>query len=79
MALLNQAGLVRDEYVMRTPNLGTPSDPFVYPTDPDQQKIMDTWLRNTIGKVRSPDAGVYIRMPNGNVIKASPADILQGR
>jgi hypothetical protein len=72
---LSQLGYVTNDYVMRTPNTGTQSDPFMIPTDPDQQKIMFTFLGSTIGKLQDPRAQVYIRMPNGTVSPFSPTQL----
>lgn len=72
---LSQLGYVTNDYVMRTPNTGTQSDPFTIPTDPDQQKIMFTFLGSTIGKLQDPRAQVYIRMPNGTVSPFSPTQL----
>jgi hypothetical protein len=72
---LTQLGYVTNDYVMRTPNTGTESDPFTIPTDPNQQKIMFTFLGSTIGKLQDPRAQVYIRMPNGTVSPFSPTQL----
>ncbi len=72
---LSQLGYVTNDYVMRTPNTGTQSDPFTIPTDPDQQRIMFTFLGSTIGKLQDPRAQVYIRMPNGTVSPFSPTQL----
>ncbi|MFM2187282.1 MAG: hypothetical protein RIR43_1854 [Pseudomonadota bacterium] len=72
---LSQLGYVTNDYVMRTPNTGTESDPFTIPSDPNQQKIMFTFLGSTIGKLQDPRAQVYIRMPNGTVSPFSPTQL----
>jgi hypothetical protein len=73
--VLTQLGYVSNDYVMRTPNTGTQSDPFTIPSDPNQQKIMFTFLGSTIGKLQDPRAQVYIRMPNGTVSPFSPTQL----
>ena len=73
--VLSQLGYVKNDYVMRTPNTGTQSDPFVIPTDPAQQKIMFTFLGSSLGKLQDPRAQVYIRMPNGTVSPFSPTQL----
>lgn len=74
---LTQLGFEGNDYVMRTPNTGTQNDPFSVPSDPNQQKILYTFLGSTIGKVQDPRALVYLRMPNGTVSPFTPTQ-LQG-
>lgn len=73
--VLTQLGYEGNDYVMRTPNTGTQSDPFVIPSDPAQQKIMFTFLGSTIGKLQDPRAQVYIKTPDGRVAPFSPTDL----
>jgi hypothetical protein len=75
--VLTQLGYEGKDYVMSTPNTGTQSDPFVIPTDPNEQKRMFNFLGSTIGKIQDPRATVYIRMPNGSVQSFNPTQ-LQG-
>ena len=74
--LLTQLGYVKNNYVMTTPNTGTQSDPFVVGSDPDAQKRMYTFLKGTVGTAQSPNATVYLKMPNGS-IQAFTADQLR--
>jgi hypothetical protein len=73
--VLTQLGYEKNDYVMRTPNTGTQSDPFVIPTDPNAQKTMYGFLSGSIGKVQDPQALVYLRMPNGRVDAFSPTQL----
>ena len=75
--LLTQLGYENKDYVMSTPSTGTQSDPFVVPTDPNEQKRMFNFLGSTIGKIQDPRATVYIRMPNGSIQSFNPTQ-LQG-
>lgn len=72
---LTQLGYEGNDYVMRTPNTGTQSDPFTIPKDPAQQKIMFTFLGSTIGKLQDPRATVYVRTPDGRVSPFSPTQL----
>lgn len=72
---LNALGLEKNDLVMKTPNTGTQTDPFVIPTDPETQQRMFTFLKGTVGRVQDPRATVYIRKPDGTVIGMSPADL----
>jgi len=72
---LTQLGFESNDYVMRTPNTGTQSDPFVIPKDPAQQKIAFTFLGSTIGKLQDPRATVYVRTPDGRVSPFSPTQL----
>jgi len=73
--VMTQLGYEKDNYVMRTPNTGTKSDPFVIPADPQEQQRMFTFLSSTIGKTQDPRAMVYVRKPNGETIQMSPSDL----
>ena len=73
--VLTQLGFEKNDYVMTTPNTGTQSDPFTIPSDPEAQKRMFNFLGSTIGKVQDPRATVYMRMPNGSIQSASPAQL----
>jgi hypothetical protein len=73
--VLTQLGYEKDDYVMRTPNTGTKNDPFVVPSDPDQQRTMFTFLGSTIGKTQDPRAMVHLRMPNGTVQQFNPTQL----
>ena len=73
--VMTQLGYEKDDYVMRTPNTGTKNDPFVIPSNPDQQRIMFTFLGSTIGKTQDPRAMVHLRMPNGTVQQFNPTQL----
>jgi hypothetical protein len=75
--VLTQLGYENNDYVMRTPNTGTQSDPFVVSADPQQQKMMYTFLGSTIGKLQDPRATVYLRLPNGRVDAFNPTQLRQ--
>lgn len=75
--VLTQLGYEGNDYVMRTPNTGTQSDPFVVSADPQQQKMMYTFLGSTIGKLQDPRATVYLRLPNGRVDAFNPTQLRQ--
>lgn len=72
---LTQLGYESNDYVMRTPNTGTQSDPFTIPKDPAQQRMMFTFLGSTIGKLQDPRATVYVRTPDGRVSPFSPTQL----
>lgn len=72
---LTQLGYEGNDYVMRTPNTGTQSDPFTIPKDPAQQRMMFTFLGSTIGKLQDPRATVYVRTPDGRVSPFSPTQL----
>lgn len=74
--VLTQLGYEKNDYVMSTPNTGTQSDPFVIPSDPEQQRRMFTFLGSTIGRVQDPRATVYLRMPNGSIQSANPTQLI---
>jgi hypothetical protein len=76
-SVMTQLGYESNDYVMSTPNTGTQSDPFVIPTDPNEQKRMFNFLGSTLGKIQDTRATVYIRMPNGSVQSFNPTQ-LQG-
>ena len=73
--VLTQLGYEKNDYVMRTPNTGTQTDPFVIPMDPDAQKVMFSFLGGSIGKVQDPRALVYVKMPNGRVDAFNPTQL----
>jgi hypothetical protein len=73
--VITQLGYEKNDYVMNTPSTGTQSDPFVIPTDPEQQKRMFTFLGSTIGKVQDPRATVYLRMPNNSIQAFNPTQL----
>ena len=75
--VLTQLGYEADDYVMRTPNTGTKSDPFVIPTDPKAQAQMFNFLGSTIGRIQNPSAAVYLKLPNGSIQVFNPGQ-LQG-
>jgi len=72
-----QLGYVKDNLVMDTPSIGTKNDPFVIPADPEGQKIMFTFLGSTIGKKASPNAQVFLKMPNGEMRAFNPSSLQQ--
>lgn len=73
--VLTQLGYETNDFVMRAPNTGTKSDPFVIPSDPNAQKTMYNFLGSSIGKVQDPQALVYLRMPNGRIDAFSPTQL----
>lgn len=73
--VLTQLGFVSDDMSMRVPSVGTQNDPFVVPTDPQEQQNMFRYLASTIGAVQDPRASVYIRMPNGRVDQFNPVQL----
>jgi hypothetical protein len=75
--VLTQLGYEGNDYVMRTPNTGTQSDPFIISADPQQQRMMYTFLGSTIGKLQDPRATVYLRLPNGRVDAFNPTQLRQ--
>lgn len=75
--VLTQLGYENGDYVMRTPNTGTKSDPFVIPTDPKAQTQMFNFLGSTIGRIQNPSATVYLKLPNGTTQAFNPGQ-LQG-
>lgn len=75
--VLTQLGYESGDYVMRTPNTGTKSDPFVIPTDPKAQSQMFNFLGSTIGRIQNPAATVYLKLPNGSTQAFNPSQ-LQG-
>jgi hypothetical protein len=75
--VLTQLGYENGDYVMRTPNTGTKSDPFVIPTDPKAQSQMFNFLGSTIGRIQNPSAAVYLKLPNGTIQAFNPGQ-LQG-
>lgn len=72
---LTQLGFEGNDYVMRTPNTGTKSDPFSISADPAEQKIMYNFLAGTVGKLQDPKAFVHLRMPNGQVQQFTPTQL----
>jgi hypothetical protein len=75
--VLTQLGYESGDYVMRTPNTGTKSDPFVIPADPKAQSQMFNFLGSTIGRIQNPSATVYLKLPNGSTQAFNPGQ-LQG-
>ena len=75
--VLTQLGYESGDYVMRTPNTGTKSDPFVIPADPKAQTQMFNFLGSTIGRIQNPSATVYLKLPNGTTQAFNPGQ-LQG-
>lgn len=73
--VLTQLGFVSDDMSMRVPSTGTQNDPFVVPTDPQEQQNMFKYLASTIGTIQDPRASVYIRMPNGRVDQFNPVQL----
>jgi len=75
--ILSQLGYVSDNLVMETPSIGTKNDPFVIPADPADQKSMFTFLGSSIGKKASPNAQVFLKLPNGEVRPFNPSALQQ--
>ena len=75
--ILSQLGYVSDNLVMETPSIGTKNDPFVIPADLADQKSMFTFLGSSIGKKASPNAQVYLKLPNGEVRAFNPSSLQQ--
>lgn len=73
--LLTQLGFEGNDYVMRTPNTGTKSDPFIIPTDPKAQSQMFNFLGGTIGRVQNPSATVYLKLPNNTIQAFNPGQL----
>jgi hypothetical protein len=73
--VLTQLGYEKNDYVMNTPSTGTQSDPFIIPTNPEQQKRMFNFLGSTIGKIQDPRATVYVRMPNNTIQAFNPTQL----
>jgi hypothetical protein len=73
--VLTQLGYEGSDYVMRTPNTGTQSDPFVIPTDPTAQKQMFNFLGNSLGKIQQPNATVYLKLPNNTIQAFNPGQL----
>ena len=70
---LPKLGLEKSDLVMRAPNLGTQTDPFVIPSDPEEQQRMINFLSGTVGRTQDPRALVFIRDPGGTVRSVSPS------
>ena len=75
--VLTQLGFVSDDISMKVPSTGTRNDPFVIPTDPQDQQRMFRYLASTIGTIQDPRASVFIQMPNGRIEQRSPVDLRQ--
>lgn len=73
--VLTQLGYESNDYVMRSPNTGTKSDPFIIPTDPTTQKQMFNFLGNSLGKLQQPNATVYLRLPNNTIQAFNPGQL----
>jgi len=73
--VLTQLGYENNDYVMRTPNTGTQSDPFAVPKDPADQRRMFVFLGSTIGKLQDPKATVYLQLPNGKIDAFNPTQL----
>ena len=70
-------GLESNDLVMKVPNTGTKIDPFLIPSDVEQQQRLFNFLGSTVGKLQDPRAQVYLRLPNGSVQSFNPTQ-LQG-
>jgi hypothetical protein len=73
--VITQLGYEKNDYVMNTPSTGTQSDPFIIPSNPEQQKRMFNFLGSTIGKIQDPRATVYLRMPNNTIQAFNPTQL----
>ena len=73
--VLTQLGYEGNDYVMRTPNTGTKSDPFVIPTDPASQKQMFNFLGSSLGRIQQPNATVYLKLPNNTIQAFNPGQL----
>ena len=72
-SVLTQAGVVSDDLIMDTPASGTQNDPFVYTDDPEDQKIMSTFLVSAVAKKAPPNASFYIKFPGAAAPQAYTA------
>ena len=72
-----QLGYVSDNLVMDTPSIGTKNDPFVYTSDPEQQRVMSTYLVSAIAQKAPANAQFYIQMPGKAPQAYTPAQIIQ--
>jgi hypothetical protein len=67
-AYATQLGIGDRNIVVSTPPTGTKNDPFVIPSDPQKQQQMLNYLKVQFGSVDDPEAKIYIRKPNGEVV-----------
>jgi hypothetical protein len=72
-----QLGFVKDNLVMDTPSTGTKNSPFVYTSDPEQQRVMSTYLVSAIARKAPANAQFYIQMPGKDPMAYTPAQIIQ--
>jgi hypothetical protein len=73
--VLTQLGYESNDLTMATPSTGTQTDPFVVPTDPQQQQMMFRYLSSTIGASQDPRAMVYLQLPNGRIDAFNPVQL----
>jgi len=72
-----QLGFVKDNLVMDAPATGTKNSPFVYTSDPEQQRVMSSYLVSAIAQKAPANAQFYIQMPGKAPQAYNPAQIIQ--
>jgi len=75
-SVLTQLGYEKNNYVISPPPIGTANDPFVMPSDPQEQKIMTTFLQGLGKKTTIPNAVVFVRKPSGEVKSVPLSSVL---
>lgn len=70
-----RTGIIRYDRIMTVPNIGTKNDPFVLSSDPEQQQIMLNYLGNTFGRVKDPNAVVYLNRGAAGVKAYRPSEL----
>lgn len=76
--IATQLGIVSDNLVMDTPATGTVNNPFKYTDNPEDQRIMSTFLVSGIAKKAPSTATFYVQMPGAAAPQAyTAAQIMQ--